>query len=644
MRFRLLAVSLGSLILGAALFYGTKGWAQDADEDNPPPPPAAESEPPPPETQEGVEVLARGPVHEAFAEPTIRSPRATPVVSKRPPEPIPELPPDQKPDLEGVLWIPGYWAWDEDRTDYIWVSGIWRVPPPNRQWVPGYWNEVEGGWQWVPGFWANQDQAEAEYYPPPPDPVTEAPPPAPNDNSFFVPGCWVFRDTRYLWRPGYWVDYQPGWVWIPSHYEWSPAGFLYVDGYWDYPLQDRGLLFAPVVVDNTYWNRPNWSYRPAYAVYDQFLVGALFVRLSWNHYYFGDYFDKRYEGQGFVPWVDFRVGRRYYDPLFTFYRWDHRQDPRWAEDLQGLYVGRREGKIPAPPHTLVQQRTVVQNFRNTTVNNTTVNVQNVTVLAPLNQVSRTIVKMQPVPRSQMEELQRHVTQVHQVVQERRTLDTRVRTDHPRSAEGAPPVRAALPAVRLTAQRPEGNRTAPAGPTVPQAKDRPLPERSTERNPEERSRTSPPSRTERLNNGTNTPPPRVETPRTPRETTPRPRPAEEQPRTTPREETPRTPGTTREERSRTPPPATREELPRTPTTRESRPLTPAPREERSRPPMPKERTPVPPSPPARERTPEARPAPPPRPEPRVEPAPRTPPTPERPAPKNSTQRKEPPKKD
>jgi hypothetical protein len=28
-------------------------------------------------------------------------------------------------------------AWDDDSEEYIWVSGIWRVPPPNRQWVPG---------------------------------------------------------------------------------------------------------------------------------------------------------------------------------------------------------------------------------------------------------------------------------------------------------------------------------------------------------------------------------------------------------------------------------------------------------------------------------------------------------------------------
>ena len=95
--------------------------------------------------QEGVEVMARGPVHEAFAEVAIRSPRPSPVVDKQPPNPIEEMPPDQKPEGANVVWLPGYWAWDDDRSDFIWVSGIWRDLPPDRQWVAGYWNQVEGG-------------------------------------------------------------------------------------------------------------------------------------------------------------------------------------------------------------------------------------------------------------------------------------------------------------------------------------------------------------------------------------------------------------------------------------------------------------------------------------------------------------------
>ena len=46
---------------------------------------------------------------------------------------------------DNVVWIPGYWSWDDSRNDFLWVSGIWRNLPPGRQWVPGYWSEAAGG-------------------------------------------------------------------------------------------------------------------------------------------------------------------------------------------------------------------------------------------------------------------------------------------------------------------------------------------------------------------------------------------------------------------------------------------------------------------------------------------------------------------
>ena len=73
-----------------------------------------------------VEVLARGPIHEAYAEPSEREPAPTPVIPKEPPKAIEELPPDQKPEGDNVPWLPGYWAWDDDKKDHIWISGFWR--------------------------------------------------------------------------------------------------------------------------------------------------------------------------------------------------------------------------------------------------------------------------------------------------------------------------------------------------------------------------------------------------------------------------------------------------------------------------------------------------------------------------------------
>src|SRR5262249_43813180 len=121
----------------------------------------AEGQPP----ADGPEVLARGPVHEAYAEPVDPRPQASPVVPKQPPEAVEETPPDQRPEGDNVQWINGYWAWDDERNDFIWVSGFWRVPPPGRRWVPGHWQPVDGGHQWSPGIWAAVEQPEIEYVP-----------------------------------------------------------------------------------------------------------------------------------------------------------------------------------------------------------------------------------------------------------------------------------------------------------------------------------------------------------------------------------------------------------------------------------------------------------------------------------------------
>src|SRR5690349_20399268 len=81
-------------------------------------PPAAPTQQPDNNAQ-GVEVLTSGPVHEAFAQPTEIRPQASPVVPKQPPGPIEEVPPDQKQAGDNVVWIPGYWAWEDERSDFI---------------------------------------------------------------------------------------------------------------------------------------------------------------------------------------------------------------------------------------------------------------------------------------------------------------------------------------------------------------------------------------------------------------------------------------------------------------------------------------------------------------------------------------------
>src|SRR5262249_37615770 len=170
----------------------------------------------------------------------------------------------------------------------------------------------------------------------------------------WVRGIWVWRD-RYLWRPGYWLRCCPGWVWHPAHYVWTPAGFVYVPGYWDYPLDRGGLLFAPGRFFRPVWTFSNWFLRPRYVVANPFLFGSLFVWAG-TGFFFWDYYGPLYAG--YRPWIDYRLGNSgLYDPLYAHARWQNRNDPRWETNLANTFAARRAGEQTVP-RTLAQQNTV----------------------------------------------------------------------------------------------------------------------------------------------------------------------------------------------------------------------------------------------------------------------------------------------
>src|SRR6516225_9300691 len=154
-------LGLGSLSLGLLLTLGGANSNADPGDDN--------------GDQAGVTAQGRGPVHEAYAEPSNAQPQPSPIIPKKPPEAVEEVPPDQKPEGDNVQWVPGYWAYDEDSADFLWVSGCWRAFPPGRQWMPGHWAQAEDGWQWVAGFWAPVQQPEANLAPPPPATIDTGP-------------------------------------------------------------------------------------------------------------------------------------------------------------------------------------------------------------------------------------------------------------------------------------------------------------------------------------------------------------------------------------------------------------------------------------------------------------------------------------
>jgi hypothetical protein len=377
---RLLAAPI--VVLIALLLAVAAGWCGEeaAPADSPPPLP------------KGIEVQARGPVHEAFAS-LAADPVPTRAIGRKPPRAIDEVPPAEKPE-GNVIWIGGYWGWDDERKDFLWISGVWRTPPPGKKWVPGYWREQGDQWQWVPGFWtaaAPQQQPqqgagaavqEVTYLPTPPAAPAVAPPvDPPQPDAFYVPGVWLWQGTTYQWRPGYWARVQPGYVWVPDHYRWTPSGVIFVAGYWDLALSRRGILYAPVVI-NPGVVTASFYYTPVYAVSSTVMVDALFVRPSYCHYYFGDYYGPAYVGMGFQSYVVF--GRGYYDPIFVYERWGHRAQPNWVSLQINIYNGRFAGRMPCPPRTLVQQNIIIQ--KNITHVTNVTRVTNVMV-APARQVA-----------------------------------------------------------------------------------------------------------------------------------------------------------------------------------------------------------------------------------------------------------------
>lgn len=312
--------------------------------------------PPRPDGEQGVQVLTRGPVHEAFAETVTYDPEPGIVVSVAPPNPIDEVPPDQRPEGVNITWIPGYTAWDDERNDYLWVSGVWRAPPPGRQWVSGYWGRASAGFQWTSGYWGDALVSETEYLPEPPATVEIGPSmPAPSSDHSWIPGSWVWHQARYAWRPGYWVTVHADWDWIPSHYTWAPRGYVFVDGYWDYSIARRGVLFAPVYFDAGVYARRGYYYSPSTVISLNVFADHLFVRPRYHHYYFGDYYDAGYRDAGFFARFAFQSDRRGYDPIYARQRWDHRQDSDWEIRIGAEFRHRRDHAESRPPRTLALQ-------------------------------------------------------------------------------------------------------------------------------------------------------------------------------------------------------------------------------------------------------------------------------------------------
>lgn len=376
MNWMTLGIKLTTLFATLALFV-SPALAQPADDD-------LEGE-----DREGVEVLTRGPVHEAFAMPASSDPEAGLIAPKEPPAPIEEVPPEFRPEGDEVMWVPGYWAWDEDRDDFLWVSGIWRDPPPDHRWIPGYWNRVGEGWQWVAGFWQPDETDEVVYRETaPPESIEEGPTSAaPSEEHFWTPGSWVHYREDYRWRPGYWAPLQPDWIWVADRWMWTPRGYVFCAGHWDYLPARRGTVFAPIYFTQPVYRQPAFSYRPWLTISTPNLFVHWWARPNYSHYYFGDFYNARYVNRGFAS-CQSRYGRpRGWDPIIaynqTFYR---RQGIDYVNRLSVAHTYFANNATYRPPvNWHDQSRFIKQN--NVQVNHVVNNIVNINKTTVINNIN-----------------------------------------------------------------------------------------------------------------------------------------------------------------------------------------------------------------------------------------------------------------
>ncbi|MCC5831601.1 MAG: YXWGXW repeat-containing protein [Chlamydiales bacterium] len=213
-----------------------------------------------------IQVLKESPVHEAFVTQEFGN-LILQAVPDKPPPPITEDSPQNI--NNGLTWIPGYWHWSRDVGDYIWISGVWRRPPPGCKWISGRWVNYQFGWVWLKGFWSQTTDSEMVYIPePPPNPLNESvpKPPSPEDHYFWVPGYWEWQSDSqaYRWLSGRWsligkLQY------VPAQYHWREKGYFLVPGFWDWALESRGVAFAAISIaqkDQDLVYKPSESINP----------------------------------------------------------------------------------------------------------------------------------------------------------------------------------------------------------------------------------------------------------------------------------------------------------------------------------------------------------------------------------------------
>lgn len=279
--------------------------------------------------------VERGPVHEAY----VAQHAGTVILQTSDREPPAALE-EQQADTCALDtdWIPGYWIWSASEHDFIWVSGVWRRPPPGLHWISGFWKQVDDRWVRVRGFWSAAPESELHYLAQmPPDPLMEKVVEPPSERMFWMPGYWAYSDAdhNFRWYGGQWEPIDDNWVFVPATWLWRPGGYIFLPSYWDYPVEKRGCIYPAFRITSGQTKISHLSRKPLEpdAVVEALLptypdYGVFFQQHYLTHRNFWD----RYYGT--PPWWGWPLWWTipYSDQWAVFWWWSHPgyPQPSWV--------------------------------------------------------------------------------------------------------------------------------------------------------------------------------------------------------------------------------------------------------------------------------------------------------------------------
>jgi len=186
------------------------------------------------------------PLHEAVVgTPYMAADFAAP---SAPPDPVVEDRPAQ-PDPSNT-WIGGYWWWSGGLGRYVWVSGVWRSPPPDETWTQGSWiNNGSNQFIWSPGVWTATGSPPLDasiLTTAPPDAPDEAQGDPPDQESLWIPGFYLWSGGVYGWHAGSWGrPPSAGLMYVGARYAYVGGRYHYQPGRWDRPFERRGTVYRP---------------------------------------------------------------------------------------------------------------------------------------------------------------------------------------------------------------------------------------------------------------------------------------------------------------------------------------------------------------------------------------------------------------